>query len=97
MSHHAHCCCSPCWQAANTIEELTAEEMPQSMRRALHVLSVLQRSAASGAELSRVSALLASLLAEPRVQQQLIELSLQLAERGIKRGIKAIFGVRSEG
>ncbi|KAL1507029.1 hypothetical protein AB1Y20_007891 [Prymnesium parvum] len=83
------------WEAAvQSVEELTDEQMSPTMRRTVRWLGYLRESSVAGADLSRVGVLLGSLLTQQRFQQQLADVSLQLFERGLLRGIRSLFGVR---
>ena len=57
-------------------------------------LERLQRSAiASEVDLTRVGTLVATLLAQEAVQRQLTDFTLQLVQRGVQRGIRALFAL----
>ncbi|KAL3933980.1 MAG: hypothetical protein SGPRY_000041 [Prymnesium sp.] len=82
------------WElAATSFEELAEEKMSTRMRQAVRWLGLLQQSSKDGADLTRVGTLLGTLLSQRKVQQQLVDISLQVVERGIMRGIRFAFGV----
>ena len=60
----------------------------------MRTLERLQRSAiASEVDLTRVGTLVATLLAQEAVQRQLTDFTLQLVQRGVQRGIRALFAL----
>ena len=64
------------------------------LERAVRTLERLQRSAiASEVDLTRVGTLVATLLAQEAVQRQLTDFTLQLVQRGVQRGIRALFAL----
>ena len=64
------------------------------LARALKVAETLQKSArTSEIDLTRVGALAATLLARESVQRQLADLTLQLVQRGVQRGIRSLFAL----
>ena len=81
--------------AARLAAEHTALNPPtERIRRAIRVLELLQRSARGGSlELSRIGALATTLLAQERVQRQLADVTLQLVERSVRRGIQSFFAM----
>ena len=81
--------------AARLAAEHTALHPPtERMRRAIRVLELLQRSARGGSlELSRIGALATTLLAQERVQRELADVTLQLVERSVRRGIQSFFAM----
>eukprot|EP00966_Prymnesium_polylepis_P010201 235145-Prymnesium_polylepis.2 len=82
--------------AAAALEKLADAPMSPRMRRALKWLTLLQQSSAAGADLSRIGALLSALLSQRRIQQQLLDVSLQIAERGVQRGIQTLYGLEPQ-
>ena len=71
--------------------DVYAPPLPSSTRRALKLLSIVQRAASKGADASRISSLAVRLLSQRRVQRKLADFTLQLSERAIRRGLGIIF------
>ena len=64
------------------------------LARAIKVAETLQKSALTkSVDLTRVGALAATLLARESVQRQLADLTLQLVQRGVQRGIRSLFAL----
>ena len=63
------------------------------------LLPLLSLDATEGppASQSAALALLATLLSQEEVQQQLLDVSLQLTERGVQRGVHTLFGLAEPG
>ena len=82
---------------ARLAEQLDLPPPSERIHRALRGVELLQKAAAKGREagidFSRVSALVASVLGEEAVQRQLADITLQLLQRGIQRGLRAVLAI----